>query len=107
MDNFTSLKISTKHTFAIQNSDTAQPSLWMVYKAQFFIFLGVPSLPQGKLTEDRYLLLRDRGHHTMLLANGTVSSPPKELFHSDKNKKGIQRLIIAAASGFLLPHVLF
>ena len=43
----------------------------------------------------------------MLLANGMVSSPPKELFHSDKNKKGIQRLIIAAASFFLLPHVFF
>ena len=43
----------------------------------------------------------------MLLANGTISSPPKELFHPDKNKKGIQSLLITAASFFLLSHVFF
>ena len=104
VDNLLTLKYPLKHTFAIQNSDTAPPPLWMVYIALSSVFPDVPSLSQGKLTEDRYPLLRDRGHHTMLLANGTISSPPKELFHSDKNKKGIQSLLITATSFYVYCH---
>ena len=43
----------------------------------------------------------------MLFTNETVSSPPKELFHSNKNEKDAQSALFTAASFFSQSRVYF